>query len=175
MNIAVYLGSNEGKNDILKEKVQELGHWIGSARHTLVYGGSKSGLMGMIADSVLEAGGKVIGVEPDFFIESEYQHDGLTQLIITKDMSERKAKMIELSDAFIAFPGGLGTLDEITEIMCLNALHRIDAPCIIYNLDGYYEHLKNMFDEMKKWGLASDKSLNLIKFVDDIDDIVEIL
>ncbi len=80
----------------------------------LVYGGSKSGLMGELAESVLQAGGKVIGVEPQFFTDAGFVYDEITELITTKDMSERKAKMIELGDAFIAFPGGTGTLEEIT-------------------------------------------------------------
>ena len=113
MNITVYLGANEGNDPNLRSAVPQLGEWIGQSGNTLIYGGSKSGLMGAAADSVLNAGGEVIGVEPQFFIESEFQHDGLTELIVTKDMSERKNKMIELGDAFIAFPGGTGTLEEI--------------------------------------------------------------
>ena len=105
MNITVYLGANEGNDPELKKAVQELGTWIGTSGNALVYGGSKSGLMGAIADSVLAAGGFATGVEPEFFIRDEFQHDGLTKLIVTKDMSERKKKMIELGDAFIAFPG----------------------------------------------------------------------
>ena len=94
MNITVYLGALEGNDPMLKEAVKELGTWIGENNHTLIYGGSKSGLMGHIAESVLSAGGKVIGIEPQFFIDEELQYDGLTELIITKDMTERKTKMI---------------------------------------------------------------------------------
>ena len=90
MNITVYLGALEGNDPMLKEAVKELGTWIGENNHTLIYGGSKSGLMGHIAESVLSAGGKVIGIEPQFFIDEELQYDGLTELIITKDMTERK-------------------------------------------------------------------------------------
>ena len=113
MNITVYLGANEGNNPSLKRAVKELGTWIGKSGNALIYGGSKSGLMGALADSVLNAGGNVTGVEPQFFIENEFQHEGITKLIVTKDMSERKNKMIELGNAFIAFPGGTGTLEEI--------------------------------------------------------------
>ena len=109
MNITVYLGANEGNDPFLKETVRELGAWIGTNGNTLVYGGSKSGLMGELAESVLQAGGKVIGVEPQFFIDAGFVYDEITELITTKDMSERKAKMIELGDVFIAFPGGTGT------------------------------------------------------------------
>ena len=99
MNITVYLGANEGNDPFFKEAVRELGAWIGTNGNTLVYGGSKSGLMGELAESVLQAGGKVIGVEPQFFIDAGFVYDEITELITTKDMSERKAKMIELGDA----------------------------------------------------------------------------
>lgn len=98
MNITVYLGANEGNDPYLRKAVEELGAWIGNSGNALVYGGSKSGLMGAIADSVLKAGGEVTGVEPNFFIENEFQHDGLTKLIVTEDMTERKKKMIEFSE-----------------------------------------------------------------------------
>ncbi len=131
MNITVYLGAKEGTDPELKKAVQKLGEWIGASGNALVYGGSKSGLMGAIADSVLEAHGEVIGVEPEFFIKDEFQHEGLTKLIVTKDMFERKSKMIELGDVFIAFPGGTGTLEEITEVMSKVSLKHLNAPCIL--------------------------------------------
>ena len=96
MNITVYLGAFEGKDASLKQAVRELGTWIGASGNALVYGGSKSGLMGEIAESVLQAGGTVTGVEPKFFMDAELQYDNLTELIVTKDMTERKTKMIEL-------------------------------------------------------------------------------
>ena len=117
MNITVYLGANEGNDPLLKEAVRELGTWIGSSGNTLIYGGSKNGLMGEVAESVLDAGGRAIGVEPQIFIDQGFEYDRLTELIVTKDMTERKTKMIELGDAFIAFPGGTGTLEEIAEVM----------------------------------------------------------
>lgn len=92
MNITVYLGANEGNDPSLRKAVRELGTWIGESGNRLVYGGSKSGLMGEIAESVLQAGGEVTGVEPQFFIDMEYQYDAITELIVTKDMTERKTK-----------------------------------------------------------------------------------
>ena len=109
--------------------------------------------MGALADRVLNAGGNVTGVEPQFFIENEFQHEGITKLIVTKDMSERKNKMIELGNAFIAFPGGTGTLEEITEIMSKVSLKQLNAPCIVYNLNGYYDGLKAMLKHMIDMGL----------------------
>ena len=152
MNITVYLGALEGNDPALGDAVRELGTWIGESGNSLIYGGSKSGLMGQIAESVLNAGGKVTGVEPQFFIDSELQYDEITELIVTKDMAERKAKMIELGDAFIAFPGGTGTLEEITEVMSMVSLKHLNAPCILYNLNGYYDSLKQLLDHMIKMG-----------------------
>ena len=175
MNITVYLGASEGNDPCLRKSVEELGTWIGSSGNALVYGGSKSGLMGAIADSVLKAGGEVTGVEPQFFIESEIQHDGLTRLIVTKDMSERKNKMIELGDAFIAFPGGTGTLEEITEVMSKVSLRHLNAPCILYNLNGYYDGLKALLAHMIEKDLSSRERQDGIYFAENLNDIKRIL
>lgn len=175
MNITVYLGANEGTDPCLQNAVRELGAWIGSSGNALVYGGSKSGLMGVIADSVLSAGGEATGVEPQFFIESEFQHDGLTKLIMTKDMSERKSKMIELGDAFIAFPGGTGTLEEIAEVMSMVSMKSLNAPCILYNLNGYYNGLKALLDHMIEKGLSSKERQEGIYFAGNLEEIKRIL
>lgn len=175
MNITVYLGANQGNDDKFKAAIEELGAFIGKRGDTLVYGGSKAGLMGMLADSVLASGGLVIGVEPQMFVEKELQHDAITKLIVTKDMPERKAKMIELGDAFIAFPGGTGTLEEITEVMSIVSLNMMDAPCILYNLDGYYDGLKMLLDTMISYELSSRERQRGIYFVNSISEMEEIL
>ena len=107
MNITVYLGAKEGNDPALKRAVQELGQWIGQSGNALVYGGSKTGLMGEIAKSVLDAGGTVTGVETTLFMQDDLQYDGLTELIVTETITERKTEMIRRGDAFIAFPGGI--------------------------------------------------------------------
>lgn len=175
MNITVYLGANEGNDPRLREAVQELGTWIGASGNDLVYGGSKSGLMGALADSVLQAGGNVTGVEPEFFIEKELQHDGLSKLIVTKDMTERKTKMIELGDAFIAFPGGTGTLEEITEVMSKVSLKHLNAPCILYNLNHYYDALQALLNHMIEKGLSSKERQEGIYFAENLEEIQRIL
>lgn len=157
MNITVYLGACGGNDISLKHAVRAFGTWIGTSGNTLIYGGSRTGLMGEIAESTLQAGGKVIGVEPQFFVEREFQYDGLTQLIVTADMSQRKAKMIELGDAFLAFPGGTGTLEEISEIMSKVSLNQLSAPCILYNWNGYYDSLKALLRHMTETGLSSER------------------
>ena len=175
MNITVYLGANQGNNNKFKEAIEELGTFIGSRGDTLIYGGSKSGLMGVLADSVLASNGSVIGVEPQMFIDQQYQHESITKLIVTKDMPERKAKMIELGDAFIAFPGGTGTLEEISEIMSLVSLNLIDSPCILYNLDGYYDGLKGLLNTMISYGLSSKERQKGIYFANNLSDIERII
>ena len=175
MNITVYLGANEGNDPFFKKAVHELGLWIGTNGNTLVYGGSKSGLMGELAESVLQAGGKVIGVEPQFFIDAGFVYDEITELITTKDMSERKAKMIELGDVFIAFPGGTGTLEEIIEVMSKVSLKHLDAPCILYNLNGYYDSLKQLLDHMIEMDLSSEEKQEGIYFAEDLEEIQRIL
>lgn len=175
MNITVYLGAFQGNDPLLGDAVRELGTWIGESGNSLVYGGSKSGLMGEIAKSVLSAGGKVTGVEPEFFIEKNLQYEALTNIIITKDIPQRKKKMIELGDAFIAFPGGTGTLEEITEVMSMVSLKRINAPCILYNLNGYYNGLKTLLNHMIEMGLSTENRQQGIYFAETFSQIKELL
>lgn len=175
MNITVYLGSYEGNDPALKEAVAKLGTWIGESGNVLVYGGSKAGLMGVLATSVVSAGGEAIGVEPYYFVEEELQYEELTQLIVTQNMSERKAKMIELGDAFIALPGGTGTLEEISEIMSGVSLGHVDAPCIIYNHNGYYDGLQQQLNKMIEKGLSTTERQKKICFAESVDEIIRIL
>lgn len=175
MRITVYLGSNPGNDPGLLTAVEALGAWIGKSGHTLVYGGARSGLMRALADSVLQAGGRVIGVMPRFFVDEGRAYERLTELIVTEDMSERKAKMIALGDAFLAFPGGFGTLEEIAEVMSKVVLKHLDAPCILYDLDGYYTGLKTQLSHAVETGLASKEALEKIRFVKTLDEIRELL
>lgn len=175
MNITVYLGANEGSDPSIAEAARELGAWIGESGNNLVYGGSKVGLMGILAESALDAGAQVTGVEPQFFIDQAVQLDTITRLIVTDTMADRKAKMIELGDAFIAFPGGTGTLEEISEIMSKVSLKQLAAPCILYNLNGYYDHLKALLAHMIDMGLSTPERQEGIYFAETLDDIRAIL
>ena len=129
----------------------------------------------MLAESVLAEGGDVTGVEPQFFVDEELQLDGLTELIVTRDMTERKNKMIELGDAFIAFPGGTGTLEEIAEVMSKVSLNQLNAPCILYNLNGYYDSLQQLLLQMIEKGLSTRERQNGISFAADLAQIQQIL
>ena len=175
MNITVYLGARDPDNPALTFAARELGTWIGANNHQLIYGGSHCGLMGELAESTLLAGGRVTGVEPQFFIDAGFEYDEVTELIVTKDMSDRKAKMIELGDAFIAFPGGTGTLEEISEVISKICLRHLQAPCIVYNLDGYYEGLKILLKHMVEMGLASEDLLLKVMFAENLEEIKRVL
>lgn len=131
--------------------------------------------MGELADSVLHAEGQVTGVEPQFFVDAGFEYDGLTELIVTKNMTERKTKMIELGDAFIAFPGGTGTLEEIAEVMSKVSMKQLDAPCILYNLNGYYNSLQDFLHHMIEKDLSSEERQQGIYFAKNLDDICRIL
>ena len=175
MNITVYLGANAGNDPALRDAVRALGRWIGESGNALVYGGSKNGLMGALAESVLAAGGRATGVEPQVFVDQGFLYDELTELIVTRDFPERKAKMLELGDAFIAFPGGTGTLEEIAEVMSKVSLKHLEAPCILYDLDGYYTGLRMLLDHMIELGLSSKERQKGICFAKDLPEIQKIL
>ena len=175
MNVTVYLGSSEGGDKTLREDVQRLGRWIGENGHTLIYGGSKIGLMGVLAESVVTSGGEAIGVEPQFFVDKVLQYDGLTELIVTDDMSERKQIMVDLGDAYVALPGGTGTLEEIAEIMSKLSLSHLDAPCILYNYKGYYDNLRAQLDKMVREGFSTEERLQGIYFATGLDEVIAIL
>lgn len=175
MNITVYLGSAYGNDPDFKTIIIELGTWIAKNGHTLVFGGSKTGLMGELANSVLNAGGKVIGVEAQMFVDEGVHMDNLTKLYIEKDIADRKTRMIELGDAFIAFPGATGTLEEISEILSKLSLYQLQCSCIFYNVNGYYDHLKAFLQHMIDCELSTPKQQQYVYFLDSIDEIAKIL
>ena len=175
MNITVYLGAAKGNSPALERQTARLGTWIAENGHTLIYGGSRTGLMGVLAMAALDAGGPVIGVEPRFFVEGELQLEGLTQLIVTQTMAERKQKVVELGDAFIAMPGGTGTLEEIAEVMSLVSLKQLHAPCILFNLNGYYDNLRAQLDVMRQAHLSSQRRQRGITFASSLEEIAALL
>lgn len=159
VNITVYLGSNPGRKPVYTDAAVELGQWLGSNNHTLVYGGNKFGLMGKLADAAADNGAKVIGIIPEILKGIEIRHPRLTKLIEVETMLERKNHMIELGDAYIALPGGLGTLEEIAEVLSLMRIGTNPNPCVFYNVDGYYDLMRQFIDQMvsEKFLLQSDR------------------
>ena len=147
-SVCVYCGSNAGARPIYAERAAELGARLAREGLALVYGGGNVGLMGIAADAALAAGGEVIGVIPEQLVGWEVAHRGLTRLDIVSNMHERKARMFDLSDAFVALPGGFGTLDEMFEMLTWRQLGLGDKPCAFLDVEGFYAPLIAMLDRM---------------------------
>ena len=175
MNITVYCGSRMGNDPAFAKAAEELGHWIADRGHGMVYGGGNIGLMGVVADTVLADGGPVIGVIPEFLIEAEKGHEGLHTLEVVQTMSQRKNRMLTLGDAFLAMPGGTGTLEEIAEVMSLLKLQLHDKPCIIYNINGFYDPLLQMLRDMVDAGFLDSEDLHKIRFIERPEELERIL
>jgi len=146
--ICVYCGSNAGARPVYAERAAILGTRLAREGLALVYGGGNVGLMGIVADAALAAGGDVIGVIPEQLVRWEVAHEGLSRLEIVANMHERKARMFDLSDAFIALPGGFGTLDEMFEMLTWRQLGLGDKPCAFLDVEGYFAPLAEMLDHM---------------------------
>ena len=175
MKITVFCGANNGRNEAYKENAMEVGKWIATNNHTLVYGGGKLGLMGVIADTVLENRGEVIGIMPQFLVDREISHTGITEFIIVDDMSERKTKLVDLGDVFVALPGGPGTLEEISQVISWVRVGKKDAPCILMNVDGYYDFLEQYFDKMVKEGFLTKEDRARTLFAKSVSEMEEFI
>ena len=147
-SVCVYCGSNAGNKPAYAERAAALGARLAQEQLALVYGGGNVGLMGIVADAALAAGGDVIGVIPEQLVGWEVAHRGLTRLEIVANMHERKARMFDLSDAFVALPGGFGTLDEMFEMLTWRQLGLGDKPCAFLDVDGFFAPLVAMMDRM---------------------------
>lgn len=152
-SIAVFCGANSGNNPVYAEAATQLGHLMAAQSIGLVFGGGKVGLMGTIADAVLAKGGQAVGVIPQSLVDREQAHTGLTEQHIVKTMHERKALMAAKSDAFVAMPGGFGTLDEINEIITWNQLGIIQKPVAFFNVNGYYDKFMAFLADCVQEGL----------------------
>lgn len=156
-SIAVFCGSSEGASPVYKESAILLGKELAARNITLIYGGATVGLMGAIADSVMQAGGRVIGVLPHFLKQREIEHTRLTELIMVDSMHERKLKMSELADGFIAMPGGPGTMEEYFEIFTWAQLGLHRKPCGLLNVNHYYDPLIALFSNMAREQFMQEK------------------
>ena len=150
--VCVYAGSNPGSHPAYAAAARQLATTLAERGVGLVYGGGKVGLMGVLADTVLDAGGEAIGVMPQALIDREIGHRGLTELRIVDSMHERKALMAELADAFVAVPGGIGTLEELIEVYTWSQLGIHRKPCGVLNVRGYYDHLAALLDHAVREG-----------------------
>lgn len=167
MNICVFCGSSTGNDPVFAKAAKEIGQLISASQSALVYGGGNIGLMGILADEVLATKGKVIGVIPDFLMKREVGHTGITQLEIVGTMHERKKRMAEIADIFLAIPGGWGTLDELAEILTWKQLGLINQPIGILNIDSFFDSLIAQMKTMVEKGFLSGPNLASVKIADN--------
>ncbi len=171
-SIVVFCGSSSGIDPEFLVSAKQLGTTIAARKARLIYGGAKVGLMGCIADAVLEKGGEVIGILPRFLSIKEVAHEGLTQLIIVENMHERKTKMFELGDAFIAMAGGFGTLEELFEVVTWAQLGLHQKPIGVLNVNGFYDPLMAQLDQMVSKGLLKQSNRNLVMIDGTVDGLL---
>lgn len=172
MKICIFCGSSFGNSSIYQEKVNELGTFLANKNIELVYGGGNVGLMGEISRAVLAQGGRVTGVIPEV-IYHNVEHIELTELYVVKNMHERKAKMYELADGFIALPGGIGTLEELAEVMTWYQIGYHQKPIGIYNIDGFYNGLTDTFGHMIREGFLKKEYIDSLVIADEPESLLE--
>jgi uncharacterized protein (TIGR00730 family) len=164
--LAVFCGSKEGKNPLFIEHAVQLGRILAEKNVSLVYGGGSAGIMGAVADSTMANGGSVIGVIPKLLLEWEKQHRGITELIISDDMHERKKTIYSFCDAALILPGGFGTLDELFEILTWNQLTIHDKQIFILNSGGFYDHLIAHIHQMREQAFLYEKAERSLTIID---------
>ncbi|MGH9586353.1 MAG: TIGR00730 family Rossman fold protein [Acidobacteriaceae bacterium] len=173
--ICVFCGSAVGARAEYSAAAGELGRAIAERGYGMVFGGGSVGLMGVAADAVLEAGGEVVGVIPDVIVDREIGHDGVTELRVVRTMHERKAAMADRADAFIALPGGFGTMDEFMEIVTWAQLGIHSKPCVLVNVAGYYDALLRFMDGAVEEGFIRAENRALVRVARDAAEALEIV
>ncbi len=161
-SICVYCGSKPGHNRAFSQMAIEVGSWIGQHGGQLVYGGGRNGLMGLVAEATLAAGGTVVGIIPTALVEKEWAHHGCTELHVVPTMHERKRLMAEKADAFLALPGGIGTFEELFEVWTWRQLGYHDKPVGILNSEGYYDGLISFIDGVVQAGFMAEWQTQLV-------------
>ena len=173
--VCVYCGSSPGHPPRYVEAATELGHLLGAAGIELVYGGGRTGLMGAVADAVLDVGGRVTGVIPVGLLEREVAHRDLTELVRVESMHERKAVMFDLADAFVILPGGLGTLEELTETATWSQLGMHAKPMLVVDVDGYWAGLWQLLDRSVAEGFMKEANRGILMAVDRVEEVLPAL
>ena len=174
-SICVYCGSRAGNHSEFAAVAMEVGAWIGRNKGQLVYGGGRSGLMGILADATLAAGGRVVGVIPRALVEKEWAHHGCTELHIVETMHDRKRIMAEHADAFLALPGGIGTFEELFEVWTWRQLAYHDKPIGLLNLSGYYDPLIAFLNSAVKDGFMTTWQMNLVRIDSHAEPLLKAL
>jgi uncharacterized protein (TIGR00730 family) len=161
-SLAVFCGSKNGNNPVYTEHAKELGKILAKNNITLIYGGGSTGMMGAVADAMMENGGKVIGIIPQRLVDWEHQHENITELSVVEDMHVRKKRMYELCDAAVILPGGVGTLDEFFEMVTWNQLSIHDKKIYIINSDNFFDALLKHLEQMEKQGFLYESVIQRI-------------
>lgn len=174
-SICVYCGSRKGDDPSLQAAAKLFGRLVAQAGLKLVYGGGRVGLMGVVADAALAAGGKVVGIIPEHLNSVEIGHQHVTELRVVPNMHERKHLMFEMSDAFVILPGGIGTLDEAFEIITWRQLHLHDKPVILVDCAGYWRPFLDLIDHIIAQGFASAAIRRLFQVVGRVEDVIPAL
>lgn len=174
VNVCVYCGSSSGRDPVFADQALSLGSRLAQRDIGLVYGGGRVGLMGIVADAVLDGGGRVFGVIPQHLVDMETAHRGLTELDVVDSMHSRKARMEQLSAGFIVLPGGLGTFDEVFEILTWNQIGVIAKPVVFLDVDGYFAPLFHAFEHMIDAGFVSPDCRQLMKRVSVVDEAIDV-
>lgn len=173
MKLAVFCGSRTGSDPVYASEARRLGEFMGQQGVDLVFGGGHVGLMGTVADAVLAAGGRAYGVIPEHLRDRELAHQQLTELHVVKDMHERKARMAELADGFVALPGGIGTLEEIFEAWTWAQLGYHRKPCAFYNVKGFYDPLMAMVASMQANDFLKQEYIDMLVVEDQPQALVD--
>lgn len=172
-SVCVFCGSSTGNDPAYLTAARELGRALAGAGHTLVYGGASVGLMGAVADAARDSGGRVVGVIPESLVEKEIAHQSLDELRVVGSMHERKAMMNDLSDGFIALPGGNGTLEEFFEVLTWAQLGEHGKPCGLLNAAGYYDLLQSLFDHMVEQGFLRQEHREMVLTGSSPEELLE--
>lgn len=173
MNICVYCGSSSGNDKLIKEQATQLGELMCQRGHNLVYGGASRGIMGILADSVMHNGGEVVGVIPKNLFKREVAHQGITKLITVDGMHQRKSIMADRADAFLALPGGFGTLEELFEIITWNQIGLIRKPVVVYNFNGYFDSLIQMIAHAVEAGFINPKNRKILQVAETLEECLK--
>lgn len=173
MNICVYCGSSSGNNENILSQAVLLGEKFCERGHRLVYGGSSLGIMGALADSVMKNGGEVTGVIPKNLFKKEVAHRGITSLITVDGMHQRKSIMADRADAFLALPGGFGTLEELFEIITWNQIGLINKPVVLYNFEGYFQSLIDMIDHAVETGFIKPDNRKILHVAETPEECLQ--
>ncbi|MEM6781762.1 MAG: TIGR00730 family Rossman fold protein [Pseudomonadota bacterium] len=174
-SVCVYCGSSNNVDDVYKQSAIDLAQSLVKENWTTVYGGASVGLMGLLADTALEKGGQVIGVMVESLVDYELDHKNLTEIHIVPTMHQRKQKMVDLADAFVVLPGGIGTMDEFFEVITWKQIGLHDKPTVVVNIDGYWDNLTALVSGLGEKGFMRGNHSHLFTVVDTVEDVADAL